>query len=123
MKPASAASAEKRSCAVNTSAGSVADESAVRLVAYETAGFADVYDLEVEGAHEFFANGILVHNCLRYGTKSALKPRSTPFPVVAAEKRLEMEQSGRSMTEVAIQMKKIEHENRHKGRRKSSWAR
>jgi predicted phage terminase large subunit-like protein len=24
---------------------------------------ADVFDLEVEGAHEFFANGILVHNC------------------------------------------------------------
>jgi hypothetical protein len=23
-----------------------------------------VYNLEVEGAHEFFANGILVHNCL-----------------------------------------------------------
>jgi hypothetical protein len=25
---------------------------------------APVYNLEVEGAHEFFANGILVHNCL-----------------------------------------------------------
>jgi hypothetical protein len=30
---------------------------------------ADVYDLTVEGAHEFFANGVLVHNCtsLYYG--------------------------------------------------------
>jgi hypothetical protein len=29
-----------------------------------------VYDLQVEGEHEYFANGILVHNCLdalRYG--------------------------------------------------------
>jgi hypothetical protein len=25
-----------------------------------------VYDLEVEGEHEFFANGILVHNCQVY---------------------------------------------------------
>jgi phage terminase large subunit-like protein len=25
-----------------------------------------VYDIEVEGVHEFFANGILVHNCCRY---------------------------------------------------------
>ncbi len=27
------------------------------------AGSFPVYDLEVEGAHEFFANGVLVHNC------------------------------------------------------------
>ena len=26
-----------------------------------------MYDLTVEGEHEFFANGLLVHNCLRYG--------------------------------------------------------
>lgn len=29
-----------------------------------------VYDISVEGAHEFFANGILVHNCTREGTGS-----------------------------------------------------
>lgn len=28
-----------------------------------------VYDLEIEGAHEFFANGILVHNCDGFGTE------------------------------------------------------
>ena len=30
-----------------------------------------VYDLQVEGMHEYFANGILVHNCMdsiSYGT-------------------------------------------------------
>lgn len=27
---------------------------------------ADVYDIEVEGEHEFFANGFLVHNCTLY---------------------------------------------------------
>lgn len=26
----------------------------------------DVYDISVEGEHEFFADGILVHNCIRY---------------------------------------------------------
>ena len=48
--------------------------SAVRLCGLETAGFADVYDLEVEDTHEFFANGILAHNC-RYGLKSMLSPK------------------------------------------------
>ena len=33
----------------------------------EPDGTADVYDLTVEGAHEFFAGGILVHNCSEIG--------------------------------------------------------
>src|SRR5205823_3617095 len=28
------------------------------------AGYADVYDIEVDVNHNFFANGILVHNCV-----------------------------------------------------------
>lgn len=36
---------------------------AVRTVT-DTGCFADVYDIQVEGAHCFFANGVLVHNCL-----------------------------------------------------------
>lgn len=31
---------------------------------------ARVYDLTVEGEHEFFANGVLVHNCLRYQVRT-----------------------------------------------------
>jgi hypothetical protein len=27
---------------------------------------AEVYNLEVEGEHEYFANGILVHNCIAW---------------------------------------------------------
>jgi hypothetical protein len=37
-----------------------------------------VYDLTVEGEHEFFANGILVHNCidaLRYSLDGVIKGR------------------------------------------------
>jgi hypothetical protein len=62
---------------------------------------------------------------MRYGTKSMLNPRAeAPFPVQAAEVRQEMEQKGLTMTEVAIQMKKLEVENRRKHRgRRSAWAR
>lgn len=48
-----------------------------------------------------------VCDMVRYGLKSALKGRQTPFPVRAAEKRHEMEAEGRSMTEVAIVLKKM----------------
>lgn len=65
-----------------------------------------------------------VLDMLRYGVKSALRPLQTPFPVQASEKRQEMELAGRSQTEVAIMMKKMQAEDhrRRKGR-KSSWAR
>lgn len=35
----------------------------VSIVSIEEAGEADVYDISVEGNHNYFANGILVHNC------------------------------------------------------------
>jgi len=38
----------------------------------------NVYDLEVDGEHEYFANGLLVHNCdaARYGSLRFLLPQS-----------------------------------------------
>jgi PBSX family phage terminase large subunit len=39
----------------------------------------NVYDLEIEDEHEFFANGILVHNCSRYFITTALKDEYTQF--------------------------------------------
>ena len=39
------------------------DTDTILLVRYLHEGPRDVYDLTVEGAHNFFANGILVHNC------------------------------------------------------------
>ena len=36
------------------------------IVSVSACGQAPVYDLEIEDEHEFFANGILVHNCCRY---------------------------------------------------------
>ena len=46
-----------------------------RVLTVREAGAAErVYDLTVEGQHEFFANGILVHNCidaLRYACEGA----------------------------------------------------
>ena len=43
-------------------------ESVIRLSAIEPSGRQPVYNLTVEGEHEFYANGVLVHNCdaLRY---------------------------------------------------------
>ena len=58
-----------------------------------------------------------VLDMLRYGVKSALRARVTPFPVQAAEKRQEMELAGRSMTEMAIVFKKL---NVEKGRQRHS---
>lgn len=65
-----------------------------------------------------------VLDMLRYGCASMLMPRKTPFPVVAAEKRVEMEQSGRNMTEVAIQMLKLKDKERKRSQgKRSTWAR
>ena len=39
-----------------------------------------VYDLEVEGCHEYFAEGLLVHNCIdamRYICKHIIKPKGS----------------------------------------------
>ena len=39
----------------------------------------EVYDITVEDAHEFFANGILVHNCIdaiRYSCSNLIKGRN-----------------------------------------------
>jgi intein/homing endonuclease len=48
----------------------MSDGTESHIVSVRPTGTACVYDLTVEGAHEFFANGVLVHNCadaLRYG--------------------------------------------------------
>jgi hypothetical protein len=42
------------------------EKDAVTLVFRSSIPDQKVYDLTVEGAHEFFADGILVHNCFRY---------------------------------------------------------
>ena len=41
-----------------------------------------VYDLTVDGAHEFFASGILVHNCmdaLRYSLAKLIKRKGKSY--------------------------------------------
>lgn len=38
-----------------------------RVVSVEPDGFADVYNMEVEGLHNFFANDIVIHNCPKTG--------------------------------------------------------
>lgn len=64
------------------------------------AGAADVYNLQVEDASEFYANGILVHNCdmLRYGMMSRLRPNKKPREKEIEEKLVAVE----DMTEKAM---------------------
>jgi len=54
-------------CAAASSVRSTSGPFAVRAAAVLSSGTlterSDVYNLEVEGAHEYFANGILTHNC------------------------------------------------------------
>lgn len=54
-----------------------------------------VYDIEVEGNHNFFANGILVHNCNAYN----INPQQIPSrgPLAKAIKKLFIVKNGRIM--------------------------
>ena len=58
--------AERNSLSTDTHQFNPVRTNAVRVLGFSPDGTAPVYDLTVEGAHEFFANGVLVHNCLRY---------------------------------------------------------
>ena len=54
-----------------------------RVTSVSTALDRDVYDIEVEGEHEFFANGILVHNCqvyARVGLSRFIESRASLIP-------------------------------------------
>lgn len=44
-----------------------------RVVSIEPDGFEDVYNMEVEDIHNFFADGIVVHNCPRTGQPDMAK--------------------------------------------------
>jgi len=55
--------AEKYSWQINTKSNAFAPVN-VRSVTQPSSEKVPVYDLSVEGAHEFFVNGILVHNCI-----------------------------------------------------------
>ena len=38
----------------------------MRIVSAKRVGMLQVYDITVDGDAEFYANGVLVHNCFRY---------------------------------------------------------
>jgi len=60
----------------NTAKGELVQESAVQVLGICPAGTEKVYNISVEGEPEYFANGVLVHNCesLRYGLMSRPSP-------------------------------------------------
>lgn len=51
---------------VAQSAGQPQTHTAVRVINRNEIGLRKVYDITVAGEHEFYANGVLVHNCMRY---------------------------------------------------------
>jgi len=72
-------SAGPRSASTATCPPRPVHASVARLCGSAPAGTATVYNLTVEGAHEFYANGVLVHNCdcLRYLVMPAAVPDVT----------------------------------------------
>jgi len=66
LKQERALSAEPHSESADTHPRVPAHESVRVVSSPKPSGTAKVYDLTVEDAHEFFASGVLVHNCMRY---------------------------------------------------------
>ncbi len=64
MKNAFANGAEKLSRQINIQGLNAAHTIAVASMETQSGGVQTVYDIEVEEAHEYFANGLLVHNCI-----------------------------------------------------------
>lgn len=109
MLKLSALSAGRRLSGIDTLKYRPATYTAVQLCELRTAGFADVYDLEVDGEHEFFANGILVHNC-RYGLKSKLEPGRKPNDQVVADRIREMQEAGLDEHSLTIHAYRMTHD-------------
>jgi hypothetical protein len=64
-----------------------------------------------------------VNDCLRYLCKSMLNPGKKPVAVEAREVWQEMTERELSHTEKAIAMRRVEHTQRVRGRRRSAWVR
>ena len=59
-----ASNVEKHSFVINTQKENFAVENVVEEISLVSVGTDNVYDIEVDDMHEYFANGILVHNCI-----------------------------------------------------------
>ena len=79
-KHAPAPGAGSTSSPTSTPTAAVAPVDAVVVTGTRPAGTQTVYNLSVEGVHEYFANGLLVSNCdtLRYALMS--RPSASKFP-------------------------------------------
>lgn len=70
--------AEVYSTQTSTNQPKPAPPNVVQLVGIYPAGIATVYNLQVDGVPEFYANGVLVHNSIRYGVMSRPRPGEKP---------------------------------------------
>lgn len=69
--------AAKPSSSVGIAEPDHALDNVVRCLGVSPAGRAPVYDLNIQSVHEYYANGILVHNCERY-ILSDFAPETVP---------------------------------------------
>jgi hypothetical protein len=53
-----------------------------KIAAIEPAGYEDVWDMEVEGNHNFVVNGVVLHNCETFGIVFAQAMTAGCIPVV-----------------------------------------
>lgn len=78
MKKEPASVAARRSPATNTKSNGPAVALVLQGCEIISTGIAEVFDICVNDQHEFFANGVLVHNCidaLRYATVTGVLGR------------------------------------------------
>lgn len=88
--PESAQYAELATTAIDTACPAVA---LVRVAGVFKALTQPVYDLTVDGQPEFFANGVLVHNCFdatRYALRALRAFTAKPPPAAATEQDQEL---------------------------------
>lgn len=78
MSLASAWPVGRRSASTATARHQPAPASAVRPCGSVAAGRADVFNLSVEDAEEYFANGLLVHNCVYDLVAAETLPQAAP---------------------------------------------
>ena len=64
MRSVSAGNAAGNSKSTSIAGYNFAEKAVLESITVLSEGYEETFDIEVEDAHEFFANGVLVHNCI-----------------------------------------------------------
>ena len=112
MKREHALDAQKHSRSIDSG---LPDSAPVYVLGIIEAANAPVYNLSVDGEGEYFANGILVHNCdTDLYTNTFLTGDRKPDDVARAEKLKELEKKGVDQRSLAVIKWKLERKDQQK---------